>query len=58
MIVEITNETWEKFDITTVKHYNEKKNIIELWHRMTDVERQMGHSNITNVALHFITTIK
>ena len=30
MVVEITKETWEKCDITTVKHYNEKENIIEL----------------------------
>ena len=31
MVVEITKETWKKCRIKTVKHYNEKKYIIELW---------------------------
>ena len=31
MVVEITKKTWEKCDIKTVKHYNEKEDIIELW---------------------------
>ena len=51
MAAEITKETWGKCGITTVKHYNEKGNIIELWHRMSDVERQIAHLNITDVAL-------
>ena len=51
MVLEITKETWEKCDIKAVKHYNKKEDIIELWHRMSDVERQMGHSNIADVAL-------
>ena len=46
MVVEISKETWGKCGITTVKHYNEKKDIIKLWQEMSDVERQIGHSNI------------
>ena len=51
MVAEITKETWGKCGITTVKHYNEKGNIIKLWHKMSDAERQIAHSNITDVAL-------
>ena len=51
MVLKITKETWGKCGITTVKHYNEKGNIIELWHKMSDVERQIAHLNITDVAL-------
>ena len=54
MVPEITKETWGKCGITTVKYYNEKGNIIELWHKMSDVERQIGHSNIADVALKII----
>ena len=28
-----------------------KKNIIELWHKMSDVEKKLGHSNIDDIAL-------
>ena len=31
MVLKITKETWEKCDITTVKYYNKKEDIIELW---------------------------
>ena len=51
MVLEITKETWGKCGIKTVKHYNEKKNIIESWQKMSDIEIQLGHSNIANVAL-------
>ena len=33
MFVEITKEAMEKCGIKTVKHYNEKEDIIELWQR-------------------------
>ena len=33
MVVEITKETWEKCGIKTVKHYNKKENITELWQK-------------------------
>ena len=49
MVVEITKETWEKCGIKTVKHYNEKENIIELWQKMSDIEIQLGHLNIGDV---------
>ena len=51
MVEEIIKETWGKCGFTTVKHYSEKENIIGLWHRMSDVKRQIGHSNIADVAL-------
>ena len=50
MVVEITKETWEKCGIKAVK-YNEEKNIIELWHKMSDNETQTKHSSIDDVAL-------
>ena len=31
MVVETTNETWEKSGIKTVKYHNEEKNITESW---------------------------
>ena len=51
MVVEITKETWGKCGIKAVKHCNEKENIIELLQKMSDVEIQLGHSNIGDVAL-------
>ena len=43
MVVEITKETWEKCGIKTVKHYNEKDNITELWQKVSDIETQIKH---------------
>ena len=40
MVVKITKETWEKCGIKTVKHYHEKKNIIELWQTVNGLETQ------------------
>ena len=54
MVAEITKETWEICGITTVKHYNEKECIIELWQKTSDVERQIRHSNIADVVLQRI----
>ena len=51
MVVEITKETGGKCGIKTIKHYNEKKNIIELQQKMSDIETQLGHSNIADVVL-------
>ena len=51
MVVEIKKETWGKCGIKIVKHYNEKENIIESWQKMSDIEIQLGYSNIANVAL-------
>ena len=51
MVVEITKETWEKCGIKTVKHYNEKENIIELWQKVSDLETQIKYSNICDIAL-------
>ena len=51
MVVEITKETCEKCGMKTVKHYNEKEDIIELWQEMSDVETQTKHSNIAELVL-------
>ena len=54
MILKVAKETWEKFDIKTVKYCNEKENTIELWQKMSDVEIQLRHSNIRHIALERI----
>ena len=46
MVVEITKKTLEKCGIKTVKHYNEKKNVIELQQKVSNVGTQIKHSNI------------
>ena len=51
MVVETTEETWEKCGIKTVKHYHKKEDIIELWNKMSDTEIQHGYSNICDIAL-------
>ena len=51
MVLKITNETWGKCGITTVKYYNRKEDIIELWQKMNDVKRQIGQLNIADIAL-------
>ena len=51
LVLKITKETWGKCGITTVKHYNQKENMIELWQKMSDVKRQTGHLNIADAAL-------
>ena len=50
MVLKIPKETWEKCGITTVKYYNKKEDIIELWQKMNDVKRQIGLLNIANTA--------
>ena len=50
MVVKITKETWGKCGIKTVKHYNKKEDIIELWQKDC-VETQIKHSNICDIAL-------
>ena len=54
MILKITKETWGKCGITTVKHYNEKENIIEQWQKMSDVKRQVGNLKIADAGLRRI----
>ena len=47
MVLKIIKETWEKCGIKTVKHYNERKNIIELWYLATRIK----HSDICDIVL-------
>ena len=54
MVLKITKETWEKCGIKTVKYYNKKEDIIELWQKMNDVKRETGHLNISDTALRRI----
>ena len=51
MVLKVTKELWGKCGIKTVKYYNEKENIIELWNKMSDIEIQLRHSNIYDIAL-------
>ena len=55
MVVKTTKETWKKCGITTVKYYNKNEDIIELWNKMSDIEIQLGHSNICDIAKTRIT---
>ena len=41
----------EKCGIKTVTHYDKKESFVELRQKTKHVERQMGHSNIADVAL-------
>ena len=34
MVSKTTKETWQKCGIKTIKHYNEKEDIIELWNKI------------------------
>ena len=51
MVLKITKETWGKCGITTVKYYNKKEDIIELWQKMNDVKKETEHLNIADAAL-------
>ena len=51
MVVKITKERWGKCGIKTVKYYNKKEDIIELWQNVSDLKTQVKHSNICDIAL-------
>ena len=51
MVLKFTKETWEKCGIKTIKHYNKKEDMIELWQKMRDVEIQTNHTKIYDLAL-------
>ena len=40
-----------KCGIKTVKYYNEKEDIIELWQKVGDLKTQIKYSNICDIAL-------
>ena len=45
----------EKCSIKTIECHNKEKSIIELWQKMSDVEKQINHSNIADAAIKRIT---
>ena len=51
MVVEITKETWRKCGIKTLIYHNKEEKLNDLWQTMSDIEIQLGHSNIADVAL-------
>ena len=51
MVAEIAKETWKKCGIKTVKYYNEKEDIIELWQKMSNAKTQTKHTNTDDIAL-------
>ena len=51
VVIEITKETWGKCGIKTLIYHNEEEKINELWHKMSNIETQLGHSNIADVVL-------
>ena len=51
MVLKITKETWEKCGIKTIKHYNEREDMTELWQTMRDFKIQTNHTNIYDLSL-------
>ena len=51
MVLKIMKETWGKCGITTVKCFNKKKHITELWQKINDVKRETEDLNISDIAL-------
>ena len=51
MVVEITKETRGECGIKTLIYHNKEEEINELWQKMSDIEKQLGHSNIADVLL-------
>ena len=51
MVVKITKETQGKCGIKTLIYCNKEKKVNELWHKMSDIEIQLGHSNIADPVL-------
>ena len=51
MVVEITKETQGKCGIKILTYYNKEEKINELWHKMSDIEIELGHSNIADPML-------
>ena len=42
MVLNITKETWGKYGKKTAKYHNQEKNIIELWHKMSELKQNLG----------------
>ena len=51
LVVKITKEIWEICGIKTLIYPNKEEKINELWHKMSDIEIQLGYSNIADPVL-------
>ena len=51
MVVEIIKKTWRKCDIKILIYHNKEEKTNELWHKMSRIEIQLEHSNISDVVL-------
>ena len=51
MVLKITKETQGKCGIKTLIYRNKETKVNELWHKMSDIEIQLGHSNIADPVL-------
>ena len=51
MVLEITQETREKYGTKSLIYHKKEENINELWIKMSYIEIQLGHSNIADVEL-------
>ena len=51
MVVAISKNKWKNCGIKAIYYYNKGKNILELWLKMSNIEIQLGHSNIADVVL-------
>ena len=49
MVVEITKETWEKYDIKTINHYYEKENKVELLQKTQKISQKKENKNTRHI---------
>ena len=50
-MINIDKKTYENNNIEAIYYYKKEKNMLELWLKMSDIEIQLGHSNIADVVL-------
>ena len=51
MVVEISKNKWESCGIKAINYYNEGKNVLELWLKISHVGTETGLLNIDDAAL-------
>ena len=50
-MINIDKKTYENNNIEAIYYYNKEKNMLKLWLKMSDIEIQLGHTNIADVVL-------